>query len=69
MAKEKKSKSSKCDTYNLAVPRFVNGSQMLGSLFHKRKKDEAEELIGYTGFNHIFDALDKEDGEQRDESE
>lgn len=42
---------------------------MLGRLFHKRKQDEAEELVRDAGFDDIFDALDEEDGKKSDEGE
>jgi hypothetical protein len=54
---------------DLTIPRFVNSSQMLSRLFDKRQHDETKELVWNPRFNNIFDALDEEDGEERDNSE
>lgn len=42
---------------------------MLGCFLHKRKQDEAEELIWYPGFDDIFNAFDQEESEERDNCE
>lgn len=38
---------------------------MLCCFLHERKQNQAKELVGNTGLNHVFDTLDQEDGEQR----
>lgn len=54
-------------THYLAIPGFVNGSQVLSSLFNEREQDQTEELVRNTVFHDVFDALDEEDGEEGDE--
>jgi hypothetical protein len=42
---------------------------MLGGFFDEWQHDEAEELVWDAGFDHVFYALDEEDGEEGDDGE
>lgn len=45
------------ESYHLAIPSFINSSEMFSCLLDQRQNYQTEKLVGYSGFYNIFDAL------------